>query len=482
MRIYLLNAPYMPHFARDMRWQDTGRGGTLYYPVWLAYATGLLEEKFDTRLVDAPVWNWDMLKVVGDIKQYEPDLIVVDTSFPTLTHDISVAEGIKQAYHKAKIVIVGPPTSQFPEKILESKDVDFVARWEYDFTLKELAAALCVDNDLKAVKGISYKDGRKIIHNPDRAFTTSEQLDSIPFVSKVYKKHLNIKDYFLGYSLYPEVQIFAGRGCPFRCTFCCWTQTFTGRKFRIRSASNVIDELVWIEENLPEVKEVFFEDDTFTVDKKWVRSFCDIYKERKLKIPWACQARADLDYEIMKEMKKANCRVVVVGFESGSDELLKNMKKGITVESSRLFIKDAKKAGMPVHGNYVIGLPGETRETIEITRKFIKEARSEAITVAVATPFPGTELYEEAKTRGYLLTDDPNEYLDEHGHQKSIISYPWFSNEEVTRTVDQILKRYYLSPRYIPIALKRILQKNGWGEVGRLWYSAKMFLKYISNR
>jgi anaerobic magnesium-protoporphyrin IX monomethyl ester cyclase len=467
-----------------MRWQDTGRGGTMYYPVWLAYATGLLEEQFDTRLVDAPVWNWDMERVLEDIKQYSPDLVAVDTSFPTLTHDISISETIKAAYSEVKTVMVGAPTSQFPEKILASRGIDFVARWEYDFTLKELAEILDRGGDPKTIKGISYKDEGGIIHNPDREFTTSEDLDKIPFVSKVYKKHLNIRDYFLGYSLSPEVQIFASRGCPFQCIFCSWTQTFTGRKFRVRSVSNVIDELVWIQDNLPDVKEVFFEDDTFTIDKKWVRSFCDEYKIRNLDLQWACQARADVDYEIMRKMKEANCRVMVVGFESGSDEVLKNMKKGITLQQSKQFISDARKAGMPVHGNYVIGLPGETEETIEMTKKLIREAKSEAITVAVTTPFPGTELYEWTRTNGYLLTDNPDAYLDREGHQRSIISYPWLSAEEITETVDRILKEYFLSLKYIPLALKRIWGKknNRWGEVKRLLFSAKAFLKYISKK
>ncbi len=483
MKIYLFNPPYLPHFARDMRWQDTGRGGTMYYPVWLAYATGLLEEQFETRLVDAPVWNWDMERVLEDIRQYEPDLVVVDTSFPTLRHDISISETIKDVYSKTKTVMVGAPTSQFPDRMLASNGIDFVARREYDFILKELAETLNTSGKLETIKGLSYKkDGGEIVHNPERDPTTSADLDSIPFVSKVYKKHLNIKDYFLGYSLSPEVQIFASRGCPYQCIFCSWAQTFTGRKFRIRSVSNVIDELEWVENHLPEVKEVFFEDDTFTIDKKWVRTFCDEYRSRKLKIQWACQARADVDYETMKKMRETNCRVLVVGFESGSDEVLAQMKKGITLEQSKQFIKDARKARLPVHGNYVIGLPGETNATIEMTKKLIREAKSEAITVAVTTPFPGTELYDWTRENGYLLTDDPDEYLDQDGHQRSIISYPWLSNRDVTKTVDQILKSFYLSPRYIPIAIKRIFRKNSWDEVKRLLFSVRAFLGYIYQR
>ena len=483
MKVYLLNPPYMPRFSRDMRWQDTGRGGTLYYPIWLAYATGVLEQAgFEARLVDTAPNGWNMEQVLKDIENFQPDLVVVDTSFPSLNNDISIAETIQRKYPDIRTALVGAPASQFAEKILLSSGVDVVCRWEFDFTLGELAETINEGKSLRQIKGISYKENSQIIHNPDRQPSNGEDLDKIPFVCEVYQKHLSIRDYMLNYAFYPEVQIFAGRGCPFQCTFCSWTQTFTGRKFRIRSVANVIEEMIWVKENLPEVREIFFEDDTFTLDKKWVYSFCEQYQKKGLDILWACQARPDLEYELMKKMREANCLVVVVGFESGSDRILQNVKKGITVERSRQFIRDARKAKMSVHGNFIVGLPGETNETIQMTKKLIKEAKSEAITVAVTTPFPGTELYDWAKSNGYLLTDDPNEYLDEQGHQKAIISYPELSSEKITKTVDEILKSYYLSPSYVPIALRRIFRKNGWDELKILWRSARAFLKYISNR
>jgi radical SAM superfamily enzyme YgiQ (UPF0313 family) len=482
MKVYLLNPPYMPHFGRGMRWQDTGRGGTLYYPIWLAYATAIVEEKYKTRLVDAPAWNWEKKDVVTDVKKFKPDLIVMDSSFPSLNNDIAVGEELKKEYPNSINVLVGPPTSQFPETILKSKGIDIVARWEYDFTLKELAQVIEKGKSLNGVAGISYKKNGKIIHNPDREFSSSEDLDAIPFVSKVYKEHLDIKDYFLGSSLYPEVQIFTGRGCPAMCTFCSWTQTLTGRKYRFRSIENVIEELRWIQDNLPEVKEVFFEDDTFTIDKKRVASFADEYKKEGLDIVWACNARANLDYDTMKKMKDANCRLLIVGYESGSDEMLKRMKKGITVKQILEFSKNARKAGLLVHGDFVIGLPGETKETIEKTKNIINETKPDILQVSVASPFPGTEFYEWCRKGGYLLTEDPNEYLDEEGHQKAIISYPALSNEEMTKEVDNILKSYYLSLNYVPIALRQIFRKKGLDELRRILFSAKMFMKYILNR
>ncbi len=478
MKIYLLNPPYMPHFGRGMRWQDTGRGGTLYYPIWLSYAAALLDKYYQIKLVDAPAWNWDKKDVLKDIEKFQPELIIIDTSFPSLNNDIKIAEYIKRNYN-GKIVLVGPPGSQFPDKILQSPGVDIVTRYEYDFTLKELAERLNESQDISSVKGISYKENGKIIHNPDREFSTSKDLDNIPFVSKIYKKYLNIEDYFLGSSLYPEVQIFTGRGCPFQCTFCSWPQTLMGRKYRVRSIENVLDELEWIEKNLPQVKEVFFEDDTFTINKKRVLEFCQEYKERDLNITWACNARVGLDYETMKEMKKANCRLLIVGFESGNNNILENVRKGITVDQIRKFSRDAKRAGLLVHGDFIIGLPGETRKTIQNTKKLISEIKPDILQVSVASPFPGTEFYEWCLRNGYLVTSNPNEYLDENGHQKSIIRYPELTEDEITEEVNKILKDYYLTFSYVKIALNQVLRKNGLDELRRLLYSARMFLRYL---
>jgi radical SAM superfamily enzyme YgiQ (UPF0313 family) len=238
----------------------------------------------------------------------------------------------------------------------------------------------------------------------------------------------------------------------------------------------------WISKNLKEVKEVFFEDDTFTVNKKRVLEFCKKYKERGLDIAWACNARADLDYETMKAMKKAGCRLVIVGYESGSDEILKNIKKGITTQQIREFAKNARRAGLLVHGDFIIGLPGETKETIEMTRKLIKEIKPDILQVQVATPIPGTEFYRWCKENGYLASDDPDEYLDEHGYQKSVVSYPWLSAEEIVKAVDDILKDYYLSISYVPVVLRQVFRRRWLDEVRRLWRSAIMFLRYARSR
>ena len=480
-KIYLVNPPFVSNFNRQLRGEGMAtRGGTLYYPTWLSYATSVIGEFHEVKLVDAVAKNWNVGKVVDDAKKFSPEIIVIDTNFASLNNDIKVANILKSEVDST-IILVGPPASQFPGRILESGEVDIVARFEYDFTIRDIAEVIEEDKDFENVKGISYKKNGEILHNPNREFTSSEELDGIPFVSKIYKKHLNIRDYFLSSSLYPVVQIFTGRGCRFKCTFCSWPETLMGRKYRVRSIPNVLNELEWIQENL-DVKEVFFEDDTFTMNKERVLEFCREYKERRLDISWACNARVNLEYETMREMKKANCRLLIVGYESGSDEILRSIKKGITVEQIRRSSKDARKAGLLVHGDFIIGLPGETKETITLTRQLVKEVKPEILQVQIASPLPGTQFYEWCKENKYLLTDDPNEYLDEHGHQKAIISYPALTSEEMVKEVDKILKEYYISLNYVPLAARQVMRRQGIDEMRRLWYSAKMFIRYIADR
>lgn len=479
MKIYLLNPPFLPNYVRCGRWAGgVSRGGGLDYPKWLAYATGLLEKDFDVKLVDAPARKLSRNDVLDDVKQFRPDLIISDTNFSSLKNDIDVTLALKNATG-AKVVLVGPPMARSSGAILRDTAIDFIARYEYDLTLYDLSLNLKERGDLEGVEGISFKQNDKIIDTPDRAFTRDEDLNVLPFVSRVYGKYLNIRDYYLSQSLYPEVQIFAGRGCPFHCTFCSWPENLMGRNYRCRSPDNIADEFEYIENELCEVKEVFIEDDTFTLNKNLVRDFCSELKKRKIRLAWSCNARATLDYSTMKSMKDAGCRLVIVGFESGSNEILKKIKKGVTKEQMRSFSAEAKRAKLLVHGDFIIGLPGETKETAMETLRFIKELKPNILQVAVATPIPGTEFYDYAKENCYLLVDDLMESIDEYGYQKCIISYPGFNQKEIESFVNRALKEYYLSPSFLHTAFTNVMRKNGLQELKSMALSAQVFLKYI---
>lgn len=478
MKIYLLNPPFIKGFCRGVRGVgEAARGGTRYYPIGLSYATGLLEEAHNVRLLDAQAREWEIKEVLEDVLSFNPDIIIVDSNFSSLNNDISVANELKKKTG-ALCIMVGPPTSQYPDNILSS-GIDIVARYEYEFTLKDIVDNIEINKGFESVKGISYNNKGVVVHNSERELASSEELDSLPFVSKVYKEHLRIQDYFLSSSFYPVVQLFTGRGCPNKCTFCSWPVTYSGRKYRPRSIKNVLDEFEYISKELPEVEEIFIEDDTFTVNQQRVLNFCDEYIKRNLSIPWSCNSRATLDIETMKKMKKANCRLLICGFESGSDNILKNIKKGVNVEKIKLFTKNAKNAGLLVHGDIIIGLPGESMETIKETKKLIKETRPHILQVLIPQPIPGTELYDWCKSNNYLLTEDPTTYIDENGFQKSVISYPNLSNDDIICQAGEILKNYYMTPKYIPLFFDQIMRANSLKELKRLFYSSMMFLQFV---
>lgn len=483
MRVYLLNPSFVKGFVRCGRWQGaTARGGTLDYPKWLAYTAGILEKEGNTvRLKDAIASKLSEDDVINDVLDFNPEIIVVESNFSSLNNDIGIVRSIKERFHKEVLtVLIGPPTAVYPDKILENRSIDIIARFEPDFIIRDLIAAIENGNDLKTVDGIWFREDNKIIRNKERKFSTSDDLNDLPFVSSVYKKHLNIYDYYLSQSLYPEVQIFTGRGCPFRCSFCSWPENLMGRTVRLRSAESIVNEFQYISNNLPEVKEIFLEDDTFTLDKERVRQFCQNILKRKINIKWSCNARADLDYDTLLLMKKAGCRLLIVGYETGSDEILLTIRKGITTEKAKKFTLNAKKAGLLIHADFIIGLPGETHNSAQQTLDYIREIKPDVLQVAIATPIPGTEFYNFVQKNGYLLVDDMTQSIDEYGFQKCIVSYPDFTKHDIEQWVNKILKKYYLSPSYFFTFIHGIVNGGGINHAKCVLRAGNDFLRYIT--
>jgi radical SAM superfamily enzyme YgiQ (UPF0313 family) len=417
--------------------------------------------------------------VKNDIDAFDPDILVIESNFASVKNDIDIIRQLKQDGDFLS-VLVGPPASQFHEAMLQDDHVDVVGRYEYDLTIRDIAAATEQGTDLGDVPGISYRRDGRTVQTPDRPFMTSEQLDAIPFVTSVYKNHLDIRDYTLSHALHPMVQVVTARGCPNRCTFCSWPRTFMGTKFRARSVTNVVDEFEYVSNELPAVKEIFIEDDTFTIDKKRVRGVCSEIKKRKLSVRWSCNARATLDYETMRMMKSAGCRLVDVGYESGSDKILKNIKKGVTTADTKAFTASAKRAGLKILGDFIFGLPEETEDTIQQTIKFIKEIKPDMLQIAVATPIPGTEFYQWISENGFLVESDPSKTIDEHGYQRCVISFPDLSSDDLVQSVESALKEYYFSASFARIAVGNILSRDGLWELTGLLKSARTFLKHAN--
>jgi radical SAM superfamily enzyme YgiQ (UPF0313 family) len=303
-----------------------------------------------------------------------------------------------------------------------------------------------------------------------------QDLDALPHVTEIYKRDLDISRYNVPFLLYPYVSLYTTRGCPAQCTFCLWPQTLSGHPWRKRSTDDVAREMAKAKELWPEAREFFFDDDTFNIQKARTIELCT--KLKPLNITWSCTSRVTTDFETLKAMKEAGCRLLIVGYESGDPQILKNIKKGATVERALQFTKDCHKLGLVVHGDFILGLPGETHETIRTTVAFAKELDVETIQVSVAHAYPGTELYDYAVKNGFMVGD--NKMVDEGGHQLAHIQYPGLPADDILEAVHRFYDEYYFRPK----AVFRILRKAAFNSVDRkrLYKEAKNFLKVRAMR
>lgn len=451
----MLNPPFKGRFSRSARSPAVAPSGTIYYPLWLAYATGVLEEAgFNVKLIDAPAQGLTLEEVVAKINDFSPGLIVLDSSTPSIFSDIKSAETLKDVFPQSFIVLVGTHVSVLPEETLRmSIKIDAVARREYDYTLRDLASALTEKRPLHSVEGLSFRVKDEYIHNADRPFI--EDLDALPFVSKVFKKHLHIKDYYFAAANFPMVMTMSGRGCPNRCYFCVYPQTFHSRKYRMRSPDNIVDEFEWILDNIPGVKEIGIEDDTFTADYLRTRQISELIIKRNIRCRWYCNVRADLDYETLHVMKKAGCRLVTTGIESGNQQVLDSMHKNLRLDQIVQFVADAKKAKILVHGCLVFGNPGETKEMIRESLEFVKKLNCDSMQFYPLFVYPGTEAYNRVINAGYLKTTDYSQWVSESGQHNSVINLPNLSAEELVQICEAALKSYHFRPAYIGMKLKQ---------------------------
>ncbi len=467
MKTLLLNPPSFENFdgGAGSRWPAVREITSFWYPVWLTYPAGLIKE---SRLLDAPSHGVTPEETIDIAKAY--DFVVLFTSTPGFRNDIHLAELIKAAKPQIKIAFVGPHVSVLPEESLNaSPAIDFVTRREFDFSVTEFAQG----KSLAEIKGISYRENGKIVHTPDRE--PLADLDSLPFAVDIYKRDLDITRYSVPFLLHPYIAFYSSRGCPAKCSYCLWPQTFSGHRWRTRSSDNVAAEVRRALELFPNVREIFFDDDTFAWGKKRVLEVCE--KLKPINFTWSCTARAHTDYETLKAMKEAGCRLLIVGFESGDPAVLKNIEKGATVEQAITFMKNCKKLGILVHGDYIFGLPGETRETIERTMKFAEDLDCETIQVSIAHPYPGTAFNEYLLKHGYLTQD---EMSDDQGHQLPNIKYPDLNRHEIVDAVELFYGRYYFRPRIIFRILRKAVFDNN--ERRRLFKEAREYLSLRAKR
>ena len=353
------------------------------------------------------------------------------------------------------IGMVGPHPTVLPEEtLIGCNALDFVTRGEFDFTIADIAN----ESPLCDVEGISYRNRKGIIHNANRR--PVEDMDRLPSVLDVYQRDLHIEKYFIGYLLHPYLSLYTGRGCPGRCTFCLWPQTIGGHNYRTRSVQSVIDEMKRAKHMFPQVREFFFDDDTFTAKPSRAEAIAGGLK--KLGIIWSCSTRANVPEKSLEIMKDGGLRGVMVGIESSQ---------------IRTFMKACRKLDIVVHATFMVGLPGETRDTIRQTIQFAKEIDPDTLQVSVAAPYPGTEFYRQAVENGWLIDSD---LFSSAGVQQVSLKYSHLTGREIFDAVEALYRQFYFRPKpIIRILLTMLTDKD---ICARRLREAREFFSFMKNR
>ena len=491
MRVYLLNAPFHRNYSSHQRSPAVTKSRTLYYPIWLAYAAGLLEARgFEVLLVDGPGEDIDLAAAIERGRAFRPELVLVSTTTPSIKNDVRAAEALAEATG-AFTVLVGTHTSADPEGTLRmAPGVHAVTRQEYDWTVLELAERLEGSRDARrggggsaaaGIRGLTWRgpDGA-LVSEPDRP--DQADISELPHVARVYKKFLfgHWRRYFYAITRHPVVTIITGRGCPYRCTYCLFPQTLTGHLYRRRPVEAVVDEFKYIEREFPGVQEVFIEDDTLTVDKKRCRRLAEEMIRRKVKVRWTANARCDVDLDTLKLMRAAGLRLLCVGVESADQEILDNVKKQIQVDQIERFFQATKQADVLVHGCFMVGNQGETRGSLERTLAFAKRLQPDTAQFFPLMVYPGTEAYEWAKREGRLETEDWDRWLTPEGLHRSVVKRPELPAEELRRFCDRARREFYLTPAYLARKARQVAT-DPW-EAARTLKSLGTFAGYLLHR
>ena len=456
------------------RYQMKREVKSFWYPTWLAQPAAMVP---GSKLIDAPAHDQSWEDIAHEFDTAE--LVILHTSTPSFNQDKRTAGLIKERNPKCMVGFVGAKVAVQPEESLKAcEHIDLVCREEYDYTCVELAEG----RPLAEIDGITFRapDG-SFVRNKDRVLI--EDMDALPMVSPIYKRDLDTSKYYGGYQRHPYISFYTGRGCKSRCTFCLWPQTISGHRFRHRSAGKVAEEVAYILREMPEVKEIFFDDDTLTDAHDHVTELSRELGKLGFGTPgfpvtWGCNAKANVPQGVLKVMKENGCRVLLVGYESGNQQILHNIKKGILITVARQFTKDAHALGLTIHGTFILGLPGETLETIEETTRYAMELNPHTIQVSLAAPYPGTFLYKQAVENGWFSGTDM--LLDDGGNQIAQLSYPHLSSAVIFDKVAEMYKRFYFRPRKIGAIVGEMVRD--WDMMKRRLREGVEFFDFLRRR
>jgi radical SAM superfamily enzyme YgiQ (UPF0313 family) len=443
MKVLLVNPPRVKGYpvVREERFEHKDIG-SVYPPLSLLYTASLIQrEGFEVRLIDANGVNLSLSKLSREIREYKPQVLFIRAAFDTQEEDLKVLKMAK-SLGNCKTVLRNKIISEVPQLrdiLLKREYVDIFLNQEPESVIIPLLKALEENSDLAGVRGISFKKKGKIFTNPPAELL--EKLDCLPFPA--YHLLPDLKPYHTGVMGPIFATVITSRGCPFNCTFCAYGKA----KYRVRSPENVVEELTWLKEEF-NLKNFLFFDDLIGLKKGRMERLCSLMLEKDLKLKWVCCTRANLiNREMLKLMKEAGCREVALGVESGSEKVLRRTKKGIELKDIREAAGLIKEAGILFYAMFILGLPGETEETVKETINFVKEIDPFYAQFCFSTPFPNTEAYSYYEKNNLLLTKDWERYFPLGDFP--IARTKALSAKDLVRLRKEAYKRLLLRPKYL---------------------------------
>lgn len=419
-------------------------------PLGLCYIAAVLEEAgHEVKILDCPTYKQTQEDVLKEMEAFKPNIVGLATVTILIDRAIEITKAIKQSFPETIVVIGGPHPTQMPEETLRDTGCDMVIKGEAEYIFRDIAKDPKPFLEKKIVEGITVRDLNEF-PIPARHLLDMKKYNSLP---NNYRVSENV------------FQMMTTRGCPYTCTFCA----SANGKYRQRSVENVIEEIKHLKEKY-NVQEIAFWDDIFTMNKKWVLDFCEALEKNNLKIAWSCESRLDLiNEEIVTAMAKAGCWNMFFGIESGNQEMLDNIKKKTTLEMIRKGVAMVKKAGIEVRGSFILGLPGETPEMGRKTIDFAIELDPDYAQFSIATPFPGTELWNTADKWGALTKN----FKDYHIFAPVFLVKGYPNIEELQKMQHLAFRKFYIRPRYI---LKRASKMRNLRDIKRNFKGLKMVL------
>lgn len=467
MRVVFVNPYYARDFSKSSRWAARSRGRVQRHPEQLAMAAGqVASDGHEVRVFDAQAKNYrhnnTLIYLSGT---FNPDLAVIWCTTPSIYSDKEFAERAKQVW-KCPVVLVGPHVTALPQDTLkDTKLIDGIAVGEFDETIRDLANGVSMEK----CRGIARKEDGDVVLNKPRKLVDVNKLSMPSWLG------VNINDYHDAGKKYPFITIIGDRSCYNACSFCSERFTIHKGSWRQMSINRFLNEIEYDLYIFPKIKEIMVENDTLVGKKTedYLYNLCDEMEGRRFKFTWSANARADFDnIDLLKRLKNNGLRWLCVGYESGNQDILNSVGKNVTLQQMRDFTNAAKKAGVKVNGCFMIGLPGETKETAQKTIDFAMELNPHSLQISGAVPYPGTPFYEWVKKNGYLVPKDWPEWVDEHFEQQTLVSYPNLPKEQINAFINQGLKRFYGRKQK---QLEILSSVRSFGDVQRLWHGYRSY-------